>query len=65
MTTDLSDNITLSYRKHGDRVRKLKALASNPGTPGEGIAAEAALDRIEPDWRISDEQLLADLGVKI
>jgi len=30
-----------------ERLRKLEAFAARPGTPGEGIAAEAALERIK------------------
>jgi hypothetical protein len=29
-----------------ERLRKLEALARAPGTPGEGVAARAAIDRI-------------------
>jgi len=29
-----------------ERIRKLEALAARPGTPGEGVAARAALQRI-------------------
>jgi hypothetical protein len=29
-----------------ERVRKLEALAARPGTPGEGVAARAAIERI-------------------
>jgi hypothetical protein len=29
-----------------ERIRKLEALAARPGTPGEGAAARAAIDRI-------------------
>lgn len=52
-----------AFDKHRSRVSKLKALAEAPGTPSEGLAAEAALDRIEPFWRLSDEELLKELGV--
>lgn len=56
---------TQDFDKHRARVSKLEALARRPGTAGEGKAAEAALDRIEPAWRLTDEQLLAELGVKL
>lgn len=53
------------FDKHRSRVSKLEALAARPGTIAEGKAAEAALDRIEPSWRLTDEELLAELGVKL
>ena len=51
----------IEFDKHCAKVEKLKALAERPGTEGEKIAAEAALDRIEPFWRMTDEELLDDL----
>jgi hypothetical protein len=34
-----------------ERVRKLEALAARPGTPGEGAAARAAIERIKARLR--------------
>jgi hypothetical protein len=34
-----------------ERVRKLEALAARPGTPGEGAAARAAIERIRTRFR--------------
>jgi hypothetical protein len=34
-----------------ERIRKLEALASRPGTPGEGAAARAAVERIKARLR--------------
>jgi hypothetical protein len=31
-----------------ERIRELEALATRPGTPGEGAAARAAIERIRP-----------------
>jgi len=52
------------FKKHSSRVRKLEALAERGATAGERQAAEAALDRIEPSWRLTDEEILSDLGIK-
>jgi len=49
------------FDKHCKKVDKLKNLVERPGTQGEKAAAEAALDRIEPFWRMTDEELLNDL----
>ena len=50
------------FKAHCVKVKKIKTLAERGSTEGERAAAEAALDRIEPSWRLSDEQLLAELG---
>lgn len=50
------------FKAHSRKVRALEALQARPGTDGEKQAAEAALDRVEPGWRLSDEELLKELG---
>ena len=35
-----------------ERIRKLEALAERPGTPGEGVAARAALQRIKARYEV-------------
>jgi hypothetical protein len=37
--------------KTTERIRKLEGLASRPGTPGEGAAARAAIERIKARLR--------------
>ena len=53
------------FEKHCARTRKIEALAKRGATAGERQAAEAALDRIEPSWRLTDEEILSDLGVEV
>jgi hypothetical protein len=36
----------MSAESTAERIRKLERLAERPGTPGEGPAAQAAIDRI-------------------
>lgn len=62
---DKHDSIFLAHKKHTARVGKLKALVERGSTAGERAAAEAALDRIEPDWRMSDVDLLGALDVNL
>ena len=49
------------FKAHTARVRKIKALAERGATARERQAAEAPLVRIEPPWRMTAEELLAEL----
>ena len=49
------------FKKEHERHMKVKRLYDNAGTQGEKDAAEAALDRIEPDWRMTAEEILKEL----
>jgi hypothetical protein len=46
-----------------DRIRKLEALAARPGTPGEGAAARAAIDRIKT--RVRPPAPLTIVGLRL
>jgi hypothetical protein len=37
----------MSAESAAERIRKLERLAERPGMPGEGLAAQAAIDRIK------------------
>jgi hypothetical protein len=48
-----------------DRLRKLEALAARPGTPGEGAAARAAIQRIMERFRPPGPPTINGLHLKL
>jgi hypothetical protein len=48
-----------------ERIRKLEALAARPGTPGEGAAARAAIDRIRERLRPPAPPTIVGLHLKL
>ena len=47
------------------RREKLMTMEQRGATEGERAAARNLLNKLYPDWDISDEQLLRELGIEI